>query len=165
VQDESPTGFLAGTLTNDIRTEPVIDSADQVLQHLQSDAVFMSLIGRYEFGNGLEQDSIVVLASNQQVPGVKNVRGVECVISRVPDTSSRAVISGCSIRLKKWTIHLIQYKDSTPNQAVEAADRLCDLAPGATYTHLGSNFSDMAGVEQIVVKIPSLSPLIAPAEL
>jgi len=143
----------------------VIESADEVLQRLQNDQVFMSYVGTYDFGGGQTKDAIVVLSSNQQVPGVKAHSGVEVVINRVPDTQSRAVIAGCSIRLKKWTVYLIQYEDATPNQAMDAADRLCDLAPGSTYTSLGSGFSDMAGVEQIVVRVPAGVPLVAPMEL
>lgn len=143
----------------------MIESADEVLQRLQNDQAFMSHVGSYDFGGGITKDAIVVLSSNQQVPGVKSHTGVECVISRVPDTKSRAVIAGCSVRLKQWTVYLIQYENAQPNQAIDAADRLLDLAPGATYTSLGSGFSDMAGVEQIVVKIPAGVPLVAPAEL
>ena len=141
----------------------MINSADEVLAHLQADAIFMSKVGTYTFTTGLTETALVVLGSNQTIPGIKEVSGVEVVINRVPDTTTRAVIAGCSIREKKWTIYLVQYENSEPNALVEAADRLMDLAPGASYGVLGGTFqaSDIAGIEQAVAKIPAHSVLTA----
>jgi len=138
----------------------VINSANEVLASLQADDLFMAKVGTYDFGSGLSETALVVLGSNQQVPGIKSISGVEVVISRVPDTSTRALIDGCLIRQKIWTIYLVQYEDSEPDQAVELADRLCTLAPGATYSQLGTGFSDMEGIDQIVVKIPAHAALL-----
>ena len=140
----------------------MIDTPDEVLQALQNDAVFMSNVGKYIFKSGQESPSLVILSSNQQIPGIEEYTGLEVVINRVPDTSSRALIAGCSIREKIWTIYLVQYENADPNSAVAAADRILELAPGATYNSLAGVFqaSDMAGVEQVVVKIPAHSPLI-----
>lgn len=139
----------------------MIDSADEVLAALQADTFFMSKVGTYTFTNGLTETALVVLGSNQTIPGIKAVSGVEVVINRVPDTTTRAVIAGCSVREKKWTIYLVQYEDSGPNDLVEAADRLMELAPGASYSVLGGTFqaSDIAGIEQAVAKIPAHVPL------
>jgi len=143
----------------------VIDSANDILAKLKADPQFMSYVGLYDFGSGITQDALVVLSSNQQVPGVKEVVGLEVVINRIPDTSTKAVISGCLIRQKIWTIYLVQYENSEPDIAVQAADRLTELAPGAKYSQLGNGFSDMSGIDQVVVRIPAFAQLLDPAEL
>lgn len=143
----------------------MIDSANDILVRLRDDQQFMSKIGAYDFGEGVTDTALVVLGANQQIPGIKEISGVECVINRIPDTKSKAVISGCVIRQKVWTIYLVQYENSEPDQAVEAADRICSLAPGATYSQLGKGYSDMAGIDQVVVKVPAFAQMVDVAEL
>ena len=143
----------------------MIDSANDILAKLKADPQLMSYVGLYDFGSGITQDALVVLSSNQQVPGVKEVVGLEVVINRIPDTSTKAVISGCLIRQKIWTIYLVQYENSEPDIAVQAADRLTELAPGTKYSQLGNGFSDMSGIDQVVVRIPAFAQLLDPAEL
>lgn len=138
----------------------MIDKASDILAHLRYDATFMSYVGLYDFGEGNTEDALVILGANQQIPGVKEISGLEVVINRIPDTTSKAVLSGCVIRQKVWTLYLVQYENSTPDVAVQAADRICAMAPGTTYSQLGTGFSDMAGIDQIVVKIPAHTPLM-----
>ena len=140
----------------------MINTAQEVLGYLQADSVFMSSVGTYQFTTGLTAPALSVLGSNQQIPGIKEIIGIEVVINLVPDTSSRAVISGCSIREKTWTIYLVQYEENNPGSLIAAADRLLDLAPGATYSILGGGFqsSQIAGEEQVVVRLPAHSPLM-----
>lgn len=141
----------------------MIDSAQDVLAHLQADPVFMSHIGTYKFTNGFTAPSLTVLGSNQQIPGIEEITGIEAVINLVPDTTSRALIAGCSIRQKVWQIYLVQYEGNNPGSLIAAADRLLDLAPGATYSAIGGGFqgSAQAGEEQVVVKLPAHSPLVS----
>jgi hypothetical protein len=139
----------------------VIKTAQDVLALLQADTVFMSHIGVYTFTNGFTAPSLTVLGTNQQIPGIQEISGIEAVINLVPDTSSRALIAGCSIRQKVWTIYLVQHQDNNPGSLIDAADRLLDLAPGATYNSIGSTVdsSQISGEEQIIVRIPAHSPL------
>lgn len=138
----------------------MIDSASEIYAALKNDADFMSHVGHYDFGTGTIETALTVLASNQQIPGVKKIVGVEAIIGRVPDTTSRAMVAGCSIREKVWRIYLVQYEGSDLNDAMAAADRILDLCPGATYSSVGagSTQSDIAGIDQIVVKIPAHAP-------
>lgn len=141
----------------------VIKNAQDVLALLQADPVFMSHVGTYTFTNGFTAPSLTVLSTNQQIPGIQEISGIECVISLVPDTTTRAMVAGCSIRNKVWTIYLVQYADNNPGSLIDAADRLLDLAPGASYNAIGGSpqTSQIAGEEQVVVKIPAHSPLTA----
>lgn len=138
----------------------MIETANQILAKLQADTPFMDLVGEYDFGSGLKETALVILAGNEAVPGVKKVNGLEVIIGRVPDTSSRAVIAGCSIREKKWKLYLITYEGGDPNDCVLAADRICDLAPGSTYSSVGggADTPDIAGLEQIVVTVSAFAP-------
>ncbi len=138
----------------------MIESAGEILSRLQQDAAFMDLVGEYDFGNGIKRQALVVLSGGETVPAVKKVEGLEVIIGRVPDTTSRAVISGCSVRLKRWKLYLVVYEGGSPDDAVQAADRLCELCPGADYSSVGGgiNQSDIAGIDQIVVNIPALAP-------
>lgn len=138
----------------------MIDSAGEIYTALKEDSTFMSYVGEYDFGSGLIETALTVLASNQSVPNVKTITGVEVIIGRVPDTTSRAMVAGCSIREKMWRIYLIQYEGGDLDDAMAAADRIVDLCPGATYSSVGTGItqSDIAGIDQIVVKIPAHAP-------
>ena len=136
------------------RAQVVIQTADEILSALQDDPVFMSLVGTYTFADGFTAPSIAVVGSNEFIDGLGNVDGLEVVINRVPTTTSRPLYSGCIPPEKGWTIHLIQY--TSGNVAVNAADLLLARYPGASYSALGAGtLPDIAGLEQIVVKIPS----------
>ena len=140
--------------------EAVIDSAGEIYTALAADADFMQHIGHYDFGSGVIEQALTVLASNQSVPGVQEIVGVEAIIGRVPDMSSRAMVAGCSIREKMWRVYLVQYAGGDLDAAMAAADRIVDLCPGASYSSVGSGTtqSDIAGIDQIVVKIPAHAP-------
>ena len=140
----------------------MIQTAQEVLECLQADAVFMSHVGSYKFTNGFTADAISVLASNQQIPGILETIGNEVVIELVPDTSSRMIIAGCSIREKRWTVYMIQHEEHNPGSLVAMADRLLDLAPGGSYNVIGGGpkSSQIDGMEQVVARIPAFSPLV-----
>ncbi|QNJ25975.1 hypothetical protein SynSYN20_01648 [Synechococcus sp. SYN20] len=78
----------------------------------------------------------------------------------MPDMTSRAMVAGCSIREKMWRVYLVQYAGSDLDAAMLAADRIVDLCPGASYSSVGTGDtqSEIAGIEQIVVKIPAHAP-------
>lgn len=135
--------------------------ADEILTRLQADETFMGLLGRYHFSDGTDAESMAVLASHEQVPGVDHIEGLECVIARAPDAAPMKTKlldydgGTCLYAEKTWRIYLIQYEGATSgNTVVQAADRLLQLCPNAGYSHLGSGFSELAGVEQIQVKLP-----------
>ena len=135
--------------------------ADEILTRLQADEIFMGLLGRYHFAGGADAEAMAVLASHESVPGVDHIEGLECVIARAPDAKPLSVKvldydgGACLHAEKTWRLYLIQYEGArSGNTIVQAADRLLQLCPNASYTHLGSGFSELAGVEQILVKLP-----------
>ena len=138
----------------------MIESANEIYAALAADPDFMQYIGLYDFGSGQSQLALTVLAANQQIPGVKQITGVEAIIGRVPDTTSRAIVAGCSIREKTWRIYLVQYEGNDLDAGVKAADRILELCPGASYSSVGTGDtqSEIAGIDQIVVKIPAHAP-------
>ena len=138
----------------------MIESANEIYAALAADPDFMQYIGLYDFGSGQSQLDLTVLAANQQIPGVKQITGVEAIIGRVPDTTSRAIVAGCSIREKTWRIYLVQYEGNDLDAGVKAADRILELCPGASYSSVGTGDtqSEIAGIDQIVVKIPAHAP-------
>ena len=134
----------------------MIEIADQILTVLQNDQTFMSHIGSYTFEAGQVADAVVILAANEQLPALSKVEGLEAVISRMPDLSSRPTLSDCTILEKTWRIYLVEYDGANPNDCVYAADRICALFPGARYgvSYNASNLAELAGNQQVVVTLP-----------
>ena len=132
----------------------MIETPDQLITELINDPNFMAFIGTYNFSDGTTAESIAVLGSAEFIDGLDNVTGLECIISRIPTTTSTPIYSGCVPSHKAWTIHLIQYE--TGNAGLAAADHLVQRYPGCTYSNLGAeSMSEIAGVAQIAVTIPA----------
>ena len=135
----------------------MIQTADEILVRFSMDPVLMELVGQYQFTDGEVHKSMSVLASHETVPGLDTIEGLEIVVARAPDAKPVGVMTidpNCPVMLKEFRVYLIQYKGTHGNTIVHAADRIMGLCPNASYTHLGSGFSEMAGVEQILVKLP-----------
>jgi len=135
----------------------VILYADEILTRLQADEIFMGLLGRYHFQGGADAEAMAVLASHETVPGLDTIEGLEIVVARAPDAKPVGVMTmdpNCPPMLKEFRVYLVQYRGSHGNTIVHAADRIMGLCPNASYSHLGSGFSEMAGIEQILVKLP-----------
>lgn len=130
----------------------MFDSADEVLAALQADAEVMARVGQYTFQDGFQAAAITILSGNEAVDGLQEVSGLEVVINRTPTTRSKPTFSG-GLLMKEWAIHLIQYEPGPA--AMELADLLACRYPGTTYASLGAgSMPQVAGVEQVVIKIP-----------
>lgn len=134
----------------------MIEIADQILTVLKNDQTFMSYIGSYSFEAGQVADAVVILAANEQLPALSKVEGLEAVISRTPDLNSRPTLSDCTILEKTWRIYLVEYDGANPNDCVHAADRICNLFPGAKYSvsYTANDLAVLAGNQQVVVVLP-----------
>jgi hypothetical protein len=135
----------------------VIQTADEILVRFSMDPVLMEMVGQYHFKDGEVHPSMAVLASHQQVPGLDHIKGLEIVVARAPDAKPVPIMTvdpDCPPMMKEFRCYLIQYEGTHGNTIVHAADRIMGLCPNASYRHLGSGFSDLAGVEQIQVKLP-----------
>lgn len=133
----------------------MIHYADDILQAVAFDSTFLGFLGTYEFEEGGSNYALSILAANQQLEGVSKITGLECVIGRVPETSSKAMIDGsCPIIEKTWRVYLIEYDGAESNAAIDAADYLIELFPGASYSVVSGGISEIAGIQQVVVKLP-----------
>ena len=135
----------------------MIQTADEILVRFSMDPVLMDLVGAYRFTDGDVHKAMSVLASHEQVPGLDTIEGLEIVVARAPDAKPVGVMTidpNCPPMLKEFRVYLVQYKGTHGNTIVHAADRIMGLCPNASYSHLGSGFSEIAGVEQIQVKLP-----------
>ena len=135
----------------------MIQTADEILVRFSMDPVLMDLVGAYRFTDGDVHKSMSVLASHEQVPGLDTIEGLEIVVARAPNANPMGVVTidpNCPPMLKEFRVYLVQYKGTHGNTIVHAADRIMGLCPNASYSHLGSGFSEIAGLEQILVKLP-----------
>lgn len=134
----------------------MIELADHILSTLQGDATFLGYLGTFTFTDNSTAPSLAILAANEQLEGIKTIEGVECVIMRTPEMSSRPILTGCTILEKTWRIYLVEYAGGDPNDCVNAADRICAIFPGASYvvTYTNDGSLDIAGQQQVVVKLP-----------
>ena len=61
-------------------TQSFPTSAQIVYETLASDTELMDIIGNYEFKAGQTGDAISIVTAGQDMPSLRNVSGIECVI-------------------------------------------------------------------------------------
>lgn len=107
-------------------------SAQVIYETLASDAVFTSLIGSYEFRAGQTAPALSVVTAGQDMPALRNVQGVECVIQDAGNFTKSEYLSGEAARLTiSWSVFLVCWEPATGADLQVAAERACSRFLGS----------------------------------
>ena len=95
-------------------TQQFPTSAQVIYDTLAADATFMSYLGTYEFTAGQTLPAISVISAGQDLPSLRNVQGVECVILDAGNTTQFDYLSGDASRQSvEWNVFLVCWEPST----------------------------------------------------
>jgi hypothetical protein len=64
-----------------------LETAQNIYDILVADATFMSYLGTYSFNDTSVQPAIAVKSPGEDLPAIRNVQGLECVIIDMADIS------------------------------------------------------------------------------
>ena len=139
--------------------QTVIESAAEILLVVAADGVCQSVLGEYEWKEGGTAVALIALGAGQELEGVKDIRGVECVVSRTPDAQTKVLYGGCSIIEKTWKVYLVEYDGAGTDDLLTLADRMVALFQGSSYavTYSMDGTAKIAGRQQVVLTIPPYS--------
>ncbi len=102
-------------------------SAEVIYNTLTADTSFMSLLGNYTFkGNASTSKAISIVSPGEDLPAVRTVSGVECVIHDIGNIQKYEYLSEDQSRLRTtWSIFLISWEPSTGSDLQVAAEHAC----------------------------------------
>ena len=103
-----------------------------IYDELSTDTVFTSLIGTYEFVAGQTVPALSIVSPGQDLPALRGVSGVECIIQDVGDITSYDYITSDAARQSvAWCLFLVAWGDATGADVQVAAQRACSRFVGA----------------------------------
>ena len=101
-------------------------TAQVIYDTLAADATFLGLIGSYEFKAGQTADAISIVTPGQDLPSIRNVTGVECVIQDTGNFRTLEYVSGDEPRVSiTWSVFLVCWEPATGAEMQAAAQRAC----------------------------------------
>ena len=137
-------------------------TAQVVYETLAADSVFGTLLGEYDFkANNGPIPAISIVSAGQDLPSLRNVTGVECIIQDAGNTSTFNYLSGDSPDLVvTWSVFLVSWKGSTGADLQQASQRILQRFPLAFSTQTVATPDGLGSLVQTKVEIPSNCPIL-----
>lgn len=141
------------------QTFPV--SPEAIYDALIGDTAFASYLGTYKFSsNGSTDPSISVISPGQNLPQLRNVQGLECVIHDAATIARRDYVSGTSDLVATWNVYLICWPPSNGNDMTVATKRAMEIFGGATSIETVAVSSGLGALAQTLISIPEDTPIL-----
>jgi hypothetical protein len=138
-------------------------SAEIIYNTLSGDSSFTAMLGTYTFkGNTSTLPAISILSAGQDLPGLNNVGGVECIIQDTGDIIKNEYLTGDAARLTVvWSVFLIAWGNTTGTQLQTAAEKVCSHFLGSQSIQTVATSDGLGSTVQTKVLINSDMPIIS----
>ena len=138
-------------------------SAQVIYDTLVADPTFSALIGTYAFKAGQTSPAISIVTPGTDIPSLRKVRGVECVIQDTGDFTKNEYITGDAARLTiTWSVFLVSWKPSTGADLQAAAEAACRRFYGSEAIQTVAVAEGLGAQVQTKLIIRSDMPITAP---
>lgn len=137
-----------------------LNSAQDIYNILVADATFMSYLGTYTFTNDSVQPSIAVKSPGEDLPALRNVQGLECIIIDMADVSQMYYLTDNPDIVKNWQIFLIAWTPSNGGHVMQAVERLSLRFPGLTSVDTLAASDGLGALAQTKCVVPSNMPVL-----
>ena len=99
-------------------------TAQAIYDTLSNDTEFMNMLGTYKFRAGQTAPAISIVTAGQDLPALRKVQGVECVIQDAGNFTSHEYLTGDAPRVTiEWQVFLISWEPSTGAEMQLAAQK------------------------------------------
>ena len=137
-------------------------TAQAIYDVLAADATFMGLIGTYEFKAGQTVPAISIVSAGEDMPALRNVTGVECVIQDAGDFTKNEYISNDAARITvNWSVFLVAWAPAKGSDVQVAAERACSRFLGSQAVQTVAVSDGLGALVQTKVMIRSDMPILA----
>jgi len=108
-------------------------TAQVIYETLVADATFMGLLGSYDFTAALtEQPAISIVSAGEDLPALRKVSGVECVIQDAGETRRIEYLTDSPDFSVTWSVFLIAWEPAKGADLQTATERALQRFLGAS---------------------------------
>lgn len=136
-------------------------TAQVVYETLVADATFMSLLGSYNFTAALtEQPAISIVSAGEDLPALRKVSGVECVIQDAGETDRIEYLTGAPDFKVTWSVFMIAWEPAKGADLQVATERALQRFLGASARQVVGVSDGLGALLQNKILIHSNMPVI-----
>ena len=101
-------------------------TAQVIYDVLSTDTDFLAFLGTYTFRAGQTLSAISVVSAGEEMPALRNVSGLECIIQDAGDTTNSFYLTDEAPRTRvQWSVFLVAWEPSTGADMQGAAEVAC----------------------------------------
>ena len=136
-------------------------SAQIIYDTLSSDSNFTDLLGTYNFKSGSGPiDAISVVTAGADMPSIRNVDGVECIIQDAGNSTQQQYY-GSSVVVTTWSVFLVAWGTATGADLQEAANVALKRFAGSDMIQTVATSDGLGSLVQTKIMIKSNMPILA----
>jgi hypothetical protein len=136
-------------------------TAQVIYDVLSSDPEFSAALGTYTFRAGQSLPAISLVSPGTDLPAVRKVRGLECIVQDAGDLTNSYYLTGDAPRTKvTWSVFLVSWKPSTGADMQVAAERACRIFMGSEAVQTVAVADGLGAQVQTKVIIRSDMPIL-----
>ena len=137
-------------------------TAQVIYDTLAADTTFTSLLGTYEFRAGETLTALSIVSAGEDMPALRNVQGVECIIQDAGDFTKSEYISNDTARLTiSWSVFLVAWEPAKGSDVQAAAERACSRFLGSQAVQTVATSDGLGSLVQTKLIIRSDMPILA----
>ena len=137
-------------------------TAQVIYETLAADTVFTGLLGTYSFRAGQETTALSIVSAGQDMPALRKVQGVECIIQDAGNFTFNEYLSKDPARVSvQWTVFLVSWEPSTGADLQAAAERACSRFLGSQAIQTVATSDGLGSLVQTKLIIKSDMPIVA----
>ena len=136
-------------------------TAQVIYDTLAADTAFTDLLGTYRFKGSGELTALSILTPGSDLPSLRRVKGVECIIHDVGDTRQFEYLTSDPARVSvTWSVFLVCWEPATGAQMQQATQRLMSRFRGSYSLQTVAVADGLGAQTQTKVSIRSDMPVI-----
>lgn len=137
-------------------------TAQAIYDVLAADTTFTGLLGTYEFRAGQTTTALSIVSAGEDMPALRNVQGVECIIQDAGDFTKNEYISNDAARLTvNWSVFLVAWEPAKGSDVQAAAERACSRFLGSQAIQTVATTDGLGSLVQTKLIIRSDMPVLA----
>jgi len=137
-------------------------SAQVIYDILAADSTFTDLLGTYEFRAGQTTTALSIVSAGEDMPALRNVQGVECIIQDAGDFTKNEYISNDAARLTvNWSVFLVAWEPAKGSDVQAVAERACSRFLGSEAIQTVATTDGLGSLVQTKLVIRSDMPVLA----
>lgn len=159
----SKAGTLKATIRGTIVAQEFPISASVIYDTLSSDVpLVQDYLGTYKFRAGQTASAISIVSPGEDLPALREVEGVECIIQDVGEFSKNEYLSGDAARLTvTWSVFLVCWENARGADMQVAAERICSRFLGSQAIQTVATSDGLGALVQMKILIRSDMPILA----